>query len=229
MLQACGPLRQMQKVQSQIPQLGSIGEHRSSLFEKDFQKVGEPILERPISVSLQSIPFSGNLKSRYEKYRVHMGRPPLATTMDSVQLKNLSYYRAEINDLVDLVGELNQDYNSNLSSYLQEDKELVLLSSISFRGDNVLSGKLDSAERLYLTTDRSGTMVLRIGGGIHDGFSIKQSDLEVFDFQKANFCWDKDNKGRSRIAHILMDGGSCPGETEKDPKKLDKTPDYLKP
>ena len=91
-----------------------------------------------------------------------------------------------------------------------------------------LSQKLDTAERLYLTTDMSGALILQIGDGEHDGFVIKQSTLEVFDFQRANFCWDKDKRGRIRIAQIVMDGNTCPGNTKANPEKLNKTPDYLK-
>lgn len=227
-LQSCSPLRQMQQVQSQIPELGSIGKHHSSLWEKGFQKVGEPFLEHPISVAIESIPLSGNMRSKYEKYRGHRGLEPLETSMDSIQLKNLSYYRVEINDLVNLVGELNSAKNTNLKQYLQEDMELVLLSSFSFRADKALSDKLDSAERLYLITDTDGTLTLQIGGGTHHGFILKHSSLEVFDFQRANFCWDKDKRGRINIAQILLDGVTCGGNTKSDPKKLNKTPDYLK-
>ncbi|MEQ5791613.1 hypothetical protein J4E06_11160 [Muricauda sp. NFXS6] len=228
MLQACGPLRQMQKVQSQVPILGSVGHYQTTLFEKGFQKVGEPKFGRPISVSIESIPFSGNIRTKYEKYREHIGKAPLAKTIDSVQLKTLSYYHVEITDVVDLVSELNQEKNSNLKTYLQEDMGVVLLSAMSFVADKALSQKLDAAERLFLTTDMSGALVLRIGGGMHDGFVIKQSTLEVFDFQRANFCWDKDKRGRINIAQIVLDGGTCPGNTKANPEKLNKTPDYLK-
>jgi len=228
MLQACGPLRQMQKVQSQVPILGSIGKHRSSLFEKDFQKMGEPRLDGPISIAIESIPFSGNMKSRYEKYRKHMGMEPLAKTMDSTQIASLAYYELEISDVIHLVEQLNSDKNLNLKKYLQEDVELVLLSSMSFVADEELSQKLGAAEKLYLTTDGTGALVLRIGGGVHEGYVIKQSALEIFDFERANFCWNKDKRGRVKIAQIVLDGGTCPGNTMANPEKLNKTPDYLK-
>ena len=221
-------MRQMQKVQSQVPVLGSIGKHRSSLFEKGFQKMGEPELERPISVTIETLPLSGKMKVRYEKYREHLGMQPLAKTMDSTQIENLSYYKLEISDVVRLVEQLNSDKNSSLKKYLQEDVELVLLTSMSVVMDQTLSQKLDTAEKLFLKTGSDGALFLQIAGGTQDGKPIKQSSLEIFDFERANFCWKLDKRGRINIAQILMDGVTCPGSTKANPEKLNRTPDYLK-
>lgn len=190
--------------------------------------MGEPELDRPISVAIEPVPLSGRMKSRYEKYREHAGMQPLAKTMDSTQIDNLSYYKLEISDVVSLVEQLNSDKNSNLKKYLQEDVELVLLSSMSVVADQTLSQKLDTAEKLLLKTGTDGALFLQIAGGIQDGKPIKQSSLEIFDFERSNFCWKLDNRGRVNIAQILMDGITCPGSTKANPEKLNKTPDYLK-
>ncbi|BDW93377.1 hypothetical protein MACH07_22090 [Flagellimonas marinaquae] len=221
-------MRQMQKVQSQVPVLGSIGKHQSSLFKKSFQKTGEPELDRPISVTIETVPLSGKMKARYEKYREHLGLPPLAVTMDSTQINKLLYYNLKISNLVHLVEELNQQKNAALKEYLQEDMELVLLSSMSVVVDQTLSQELDKAEKLYLNTDSDGDLSLYIEGSAPNGKAIKQSSLEIFDFQRANFCWKLDKRGRTAIAQILIDGTTCPGSTKANPKKLNRTPDYLK-
>lgn len=227
LLQACGPIRQMQKVQSQVPILGCVGKHRSSLFKKDFQKMGEPELDRPISVSFESIAFSNGMKSRYEKYREHTGMQPLAKTMDSTQLENLTYYQLKISDVVHLADELNQDKNSSLTKYLQEDTGLVLLSGMSFVAGEELGQRLKNAEKLFLRTNINGALELVIDD-VKNHAPIQISALEIFDFETAAFCWNKDKRGQLNIAHILMDGGNCPGNTEANPEKLNKIPDYLK-
>lgn len=221
-------MRQMQKVQSQVPVLGSIGKHQSSLFEKGFQKIGEPELDRAISVAIETVTLSGKMKTRYEKYREHLGKQPLVKIMDSTQIENLSYYKLEITDVVRLVEQLNSDKNSYLKKYLQEDVELVLLSSMSIVVDQTLSQKLDKAEKLFLKTGSDGALFLQIAGGAQDGKPIQQSSLEIFDFERGNFCWKLDNRGRINIAQILMDGITCPGSTKANPEKLNRTPDYLK-
>lgn len=190
--------------------------------------MGEPELDRPISVAMEPVPLSGRSKSRYEKYREHLGMQPLAKTMDSTQMANLAYYQLEISDVVSLVEQLNSDKNLHLKKYLQEDVELVLLTSMSIVVDQTLSQKLDTADKLFLKTGSDGALFLQIARGTQDGKPIKQSSLEIFDFERANFCWKMDNRGRINIAQILMDGITCPGSTKANPEKLNRTPDYLK-
>ncbi|WP_421804877.1 hypothetical protein [Flagellimonas sp.] len=227
MVCSCGSLRQLQKSGSQVPVLGSIGKQQSSMFKKEFQKVGEPHLASPISVSLESTPLSGKARARYNRYRERMGKAPLTQTMDSTKLMGLKYYHIEINDAVRLVEALNAAHNSNLKTYLKENTKLEVLSSMYFVANAELSGKMDKTEKLYLTTDQSGALSLKMGNA-RNGDSIKLSDMDIFDYRTASFCWSKDKRGKLRMAQILLHGGACPGNTEANPQKLNKTPDYLK-
>ncbi|WP_306013951.1 MULTISPECIES: hypothetical protein [unclassified Allomuricauda] len=224
---SCGPLRQLQKSGSQVPVLGSIGQQQSSLFKKEFQKVGEPHLATPISVSLESTPLSGKARARYNRFRERMGRAPLTQTMDTTQLTGLKYYQIEINDAVHLVEALNDALNANLRTYLKENTKLEVISSMYFVVNADLSEKMDETEKLYLTTDQSGALSLKMGNA-RNGDSIKLSDMYIFDYRTASFCWNKDKRGQLQIAQILFDGGACPGNTKANPEKLNKTPDYLK-
>lgn len=224
MLHACGPMRQMQKVESQLPMIGSLGKQQSRLFKKDFQKVGEPILVSPIAVSIQLVPFSTSMLAKYTKYLEKQGLEPLVVQKDTTKTVVPHYFELTITDVVGLTRQLNHQDNQTVKNYLQEDTDLVMLSHISFRTTAEVSERIQSSDRFYLSTDAKGTLNLIAG----DNFTIKMSELEVFDFKTANFCWKKDNRGRLEIAHILMDGNTCPGDTEANPKKLDKTPDYLK-
>lgn len=227
MLYGCGPIRQLQKVCSQVPMLGSIGQPQSSLFNKEFQKIGEPHFANPISVSLESLPLSGKTKARYENYRERIGMEPLSSTMDSTQLTGLKYYQIKINDAVRLVEALNDTQNTNLKTYLKEDMDLVMLSEVFFVADAELSKKLDIAEKLYLTTNQSGALTLKINDA-KNGHAIQQSYMDIFDYRTASFCWNKDKRGHLQIAQILLKGGACPGDTEANPEKLNNIPDYLK-
>lgn len=227
LLYGCGPMLQMQSSKSQVPIIGSIGKHQSLLFKKNFQKIGEPDLGHPISIAFEAIPFSKGKKTKYVKYREGKGLSLPKVEKDTSKRKEQKYYRLRITDVVQLVEELNRDENSGLKQYLQEDVDLVLLSTISIVPGEELSTKLNQAEKLYLMSDRTGALTLIIGD-VHKGFSIKLSSLEIFDFGTASFCWQKDKRGKLNIAHILMDGGTCPGTTTANPQKLNKTPDYLK-
>jgi hypothetical protein len=223
-LNACGPMRQLQQVASQLPMIGSVGKHQSQLFKKEFQKMGEPTLVSPIAVSVQSVPFTSSMLGKYAKNREKQGLEPLAMERDTTKNTMTKYFKMIITDVVGLVEQLNQSDNAPLKKYLKEDTDLVLLSQISFVAQVEVSDKIKASDRFVLTTDRDGALSLQF----ESGATLKIADLEVFDFETANFCWNKDNKARLQIAHILMDGKTCPGDTEANPKKLDRTPDYLK-
>lgn len=225
---ACGPLRQFQQPEQGIPSLGSIGKHNAGLFKKDVQKIGEPILETAVAVTVRSVPFSKKKWNHYMKYRESQGLETMPAEQDTANTKQQYYFEAKISDVVGLTAQLNQSNNTDLVEYLQEDIDLVLLSQISFVTDEDTAEKLNSGKPIYLAENAHGTLELLLGNG-PKAQTLDMTTLQVFDFEASGFCWKKDQRGRSRIVHILMDGGTCPGETEKDPKKLDKTPDYLKP
>ncbi|MHA7832355.1 MAG: hypothetical protein ACX93O_14770 [Flagellimonas sp.] len=227
LLYGCGPMLQMQSTKSQVPIIGSIGKHRSLLFKKNFQKIGEPDLGQPINIAFEAIPFSRGKKVKYVKYLEGKGLPVPKVEKDTTKRGGKKYYRLRITDVVQLVEELNGEENSSLKQYLQKDVDLTLLSTISFVTGEELSTILDQAEKLYLMSDRTGALTLIIGD-VHKGHPIKLSTLEIFDFGTAGFCWQKDKRGQLNIAHVLMDGGTCPGTTSANPQKLNKTPDYLK-
>ena len=226
-LHACGPMHQMQKLESPLPMIGSVGKQRSRLFKKDFQKVGEPILASAIAVSIRSVPFTSSMLGKYAKYLENQGSQPLVMEKDTTKTNRLRYFELTITDVIGLTEALNSADNEVLLKYLQEDTDLVLLSQISFMADIETARRIESAEHLYLVTGPNGALALQIGDAQTD-YPISASVLETFDFETAGFCWKKDKRGKLQIAHILMDGVTCPGDTEGNPKKLDKTPDYLK-
>lgn len=226
-LNACGPVRQMQKVESPLPMIGSVGKQRSKLFKKDFQKVGEPILASAIAVSARSVPFTSSMLGKYIKYCENQGLQPLVIEKDTAKTSKQRYFELTVTDVIGLAEALNSADNKVLLKYLQEDTDLVLLSQISFMTDIQTAQRIESADHLFLVTDLNGVLVLQVGDA-QKGHGVKMSILEAFDFETAGFCWKKNKRGKLQIAHILMDGVTCPGDTEANPKKLDKTPDYLK-
>ena len=224
-LHACSPLHRMQKVESQIPGIGSIGAYRSGLFKKDFQKVGEPVLHTPISVSTQSMGFTSSIKAKYVKYLEAQAQEPMVEFQDSTAVQP-RFYQMQITDVVGLSAQLNNEANTTVRQYIQDDQGLQLLTSVSFMVDKQTEGKLQATDKYYIQSE-NGALVLKIGSG--SGMEeIKMTSLQIFDFETSGFCWKRNKRGQLQIAHILLDGKSCPGETESNPNKLDPILDYSK-
>ncbi len=224
-LNACGPLRKMQKVESHVPCIGSIGKHQSKLFKKDFQKVGEPILKDPIAVSIRSLAFTPAMQTRYIKYSQAMGTAPSMDFTDSTEVQH-RFYQIRIIDAVNLSAQLNNTSNHTLKAYVEQDQDLEVLTQVSFITDPQTEQWIHTSEHFFLTTD-GGSLALEFHKG-NKASQIQVSSLEIFDFETSNFCWKRDRRGKLQIANILMDGSACPGDTEKNPGKLDVTNAYLK-
>ncbi len=224
-LHSCGPLGNMQKVESNIPCIGAIGKYRSKLFTKDFQKMGEPSLEQPIAVSLQSVAFTPALWSRYNKHEEKQGNKPKTAYGDSTEVQ-ARFFTAQISDAMGLTAQLNSSTNQIVQDYLKEDKDLVLLTGISFVTDEETKHIIHASEHYYLR-EVNGALTLELHSGLIKS-QIKMSSLQIFDFEVSGLCWKLDQSGNPEIAAILLDGNSCPGQTESDPNKLNRTKTYLK-
>ncbi|NVN18074.1 hypothetical protein GUA46_06960 [Muricauda sp. HICW] len=224
---ACGLIRGTQKVKYQLPMLGSIGKHQSSLFKRKFQKVGEPFIDNPVAVTFESVAFDKSAESRYSNYRKNQGKEPATIFTDTTSIDIPRYYQLKISNIVRLVGEMNGDENNGLKKYLQENMDLEIMSHIVFMTDIKSAQQMENADLIYLKTSYDGVLILYVGNR-YGTEPIKISNLEIFDFRTARFCWDKDKRGHINIAQILMDGITCPGSTKANPEKLNRTPDYLK-
>lgn len=226
LINACGPIRNLQKVETRIPCLGSIGKSNSTLFTKDFEKAGEPALNSPLEVSLNVFDFSNATLAKYRKYQEIQGDKNSLTHADSTQMELPKYYQLRISDLVGLSAQLNAARNQTLKAYLQDDVDLGILTGISFVAQGEIDNELRNAEHFFLKEHR-GAIILEAHKGQHF-VEIKMASLEVFDFETSHLCWKLDKRNKLEIAAVLAQGTRCPGETEKDPNKLDTTKSYLK-
>ena len=226
LLNACGSIRNLQNVETQIPCLGSIGKSTNTFLTKDFLKAGEPTLSSPLQVSLNVFDFSPASLKKYHKFKELQGKELKDSYADSTQVAATNYYKLRVSDLVGLKAQLNAAENQNLKEYLQDDPDLGVLSGISFVVDENMVPELQRADHFYLKEYR-GALMLEAHNG-NQISSLKMADFEVFDFETSQLCWKHNKRSKLEIAAIINSGERCPGETEKDPSKLDSTKKYLK-
>ena len=224
-LSGCGPLHNLQKVESRIPCIGSLGKHHTKLFSKSFQKVGEPMLQKPVALALEQSTFTSGEQSKYDKYLESQGLESTQNYSDSTLVPK-KYYQVRISDVVGLKAQLNSPANKATKDYLKEDKDVVLLSGISFVTNERIEQQIFNAEHYYIS-EIKGELTLELRRE-EETSHIPMSALKIFDFETAGFCWKRNKKNQLEIATISMDGNSCPGNAEKDPNKLDATQTYLK-
>nr|WP_286942898.1 hypothetical protein [Allomuricauda sp.] len=224
-LAACSSMSGLQKLESKVPCIGSVGKEYSTLFKKEFQKVGEPTLATSVGVSLNSHAFDKKSYSKYAHYSKNLGKKAMVAYVDSVDTKT-RFYTLKITDLVNLQSQFNSKKNEALKTYMATDNNLCLLSGISFVARPNLQEIIENAHHFYISDSKEGlTLEAHSGMG---STKIKMASLEVFDFSTAEVCWTKNKFGKNEVATFLVEGRSCPGDTEKTPKKLDDVASYLK-
>ncbi|MEM9001145.1 MAG: hypothetical protein AAGB24_12850 [Bacteroidota bacterium] len=225
LLGACATVPRLQSVASHIPCIGAIGEDRSALFKKEFVKVGEPILTVPIGVTLNSYAFDKASYTKYAKYAQKLGKKPMVAYNDTIR-PGPRYYTLKISDLVSLRSQLNHEQNGNLLTYMATDKDLRILNEISFVVAADVQEVMVAARHYDISGSKQG-LVLEAHGPM-GRYTLGMAELQVFDFGTAGICWTKNRFGTHQIAAFLTDGRSCPGDTERDPQKLNEINAYLK-
>ncbi len=224
LFQACAPMAFAPQPKSPISCLGSVGKYTGKPFKKDFHKVSEPNLKAPIAVTVQSLPLTASLKSKHSIDLEETQKSEAAYSDEKVQ--SIQCFRMRIVDAVGLVSQLNSPTNQSLKHYLQEDKHLVLLTSISFVTDAVTAKKIGDAEH-HFVNKIDGALTLELHGNLGKSY-ISMSALQVFEFETSGLCWKRNKRNQPEVAAIRMNGKPCPGQTEKDPTKLDSTQKHWK-
>ena len=153
---ACASMPNFQKTASKTPCIGAIGNDRSTLFKKEFQKVGEPSLIAPISVSLNSYAFTKSSFGKYHAYTKNLGKTPKVAKTDSIAV-HPRFFTLKITDLVLLQSAFNHPSNTALKNYMATDSNLSLLNEISFVTTPDITKILENAHHFYIN-DGWGTV-----------------------------------------------------------------------
>lgn len=224
LLSACTPLKSLRTVDAVIPCIGSVGEVKGGVFSKEFQKVGEPHISDPISVSLQSRAFTNVTYKAYQKYRQSLGKPVSIAYHDTLDVPP-RFFQLKVADLVRVKSILNDEGNSDLLTYLKDDSSIKMLTGISFVA-TAQRHMLEAAQHVSIV-QQNGHLSLQIDTKV-ETIAIDMKSLEVFDFEASGFCWQTNKRNRPEIVVLNINGESCPRGTEKSAEKLDETRQYLK-
>jgi len=226
LLYSCASLKKWNAPSGHTPTLGVIGFQDHSLWNDQFQQIGNPLISDPVAVSVQEIPFS---KSSYKKYtfsRRQAGLPQEISMADSLGKK--SYYLClEITNKIAIRDALNAATNENVLSYLEKDDTYRLVHKLAVLPDTETYGLLAQANRLFLATDNEGILTLYVDNG-NPPKAVDLSRMDIFDYHTLGFCWGKTPYGQKQIEALVGTSDPCPKNTERKAYKLDETKSYLK-
>jgi hypothetical protein len=181
-----------------------------------------PIFKQKIRVSVSIIPFNKRTYKLYAEAARHQNK----VVNDSV-INKLVYVNVEIIDKVQLIKELNADYNTATSIYLQQSKENELVIQVSAFFDAIDLSNLSQAEEVYLLNNKPQKYVLELVKGGKAFAHIDLSKGATFGFSTASFCWKKE-QGKISLANLVSSGEHCTNDTYKNVRRLDKKINYFK-
>lgn len=217
---------QKQQLSVTTAELGTIGIDNSGLLGNQFQQISVPKLSKKIRIHATHIPFD---KASYKKYSSLIKRNGQVNTVipqDSVIKEKPKYLKLVITDLVTLTETLNALENKALQTYLDNDSNYKIISSLSAVTSESVYNDILLAEEVYLSQHNANKLGLEL---MKDGKLYKKinlSSLTPFKYGLSSFCWGNDERRRPCIRAIVEGSNSCPRNTYKQAAKLEKKNDF---
>nr|WP_299339495.1 hypothetical protein [Allomuricauda sp.] len=214
-----------QESQLTLPELGNVVQTRGDMFYAAVAPTGIPQWPT-LKVEVQQMPFDQKSYTTYAKLMQKAARINSISYNDSLPYKP-KYLRLQLTDKVALTQLLNSEEHAALRDYLALDDTYKLVTGLDLAlTENELVTFLN-AEAVQLQKDGFGSLKIVLINGSKQ-FSYFFSELQVFDYRLASFCWGEDAHHRKMVRNLIPDGERCPKGTYLKARKLEKEATYLK-
>ncbi|MGX1931304.1 hypothetical protein [Flagellimonas sp. 2504JD4-2] len=225
-LTACSTYKaQKQEAQLNFPELGTLIKTKGDLWYSAAEQIGIPDWSE-LKVDVQQMPFN---RQSYTDYAKHMQQAAKINTIsynDSLPYKP-KYLRLQLLDQFGLAQLLNQDKHDALRSYISNDDSYKMVTGLNVTVPEIEMPGFLQAEAIQLQKDKYGNIVLFVINGERK----KQyffSELQVFGYQYAHFCWGEDQYHNMIIENLVSEGQKCPKGTYLKASKVNGDKAYLK-
>lgn len=206
--------------------LGSIGLDKDFLLQTGFNSAALPTYSAPIKVSVRAVPFT---KSKYKQFQEanRLQASNVTVTTDSMAIKPM-YIEFNVADKIALLAALNQSENSNVKTYLQNNKNANVLTSVVMAFNPEDFEAIMSADAVFLEESSLKTYVLQLYKDGNKTVLIKFNQGTVFGFDTSNCCWQENSKRQLTIVDLVNGFSSCPNNTYKSANRAKKKVNYFK-
>ncbi len=199
---------------SSRPLPGTVGLMQSGKF----LEFGVPELEEKIRLSFQKKPFTKkSLKAYNREVFQKEGELEIIDTLDIRPF----FYKLEIADKIGIITALNQPENSDLITFLVTTQENLIVTALNMYFPPEVAALIDQASEVYLISNKQSSYSLELLNKDRSRTVIDFKEGKSFDYVFSAFCWRENNRHQPEIAGFRRKGGSCPGETQKNPGKFE--------
>ncbi|MGW9686754.1 hypothetical protein [Flagellimonas sp. 2504JD1-5] len=214
-----------QEAQLSFPELGTLIKTKGDLWYSAAEQIGVPDWSE-LKVDVQQMPFN---RQSYTDYAKHMQQAAKINTIsynDSLPYKP-KYLRLQLLDQLGLAQLLNQDKHDALRSYISNDDSYKLVTGLNITVPETEMPGFLQAEAIQLQKDKYDNIVLTVING-EQKRQYFFSELQVFDYQYAHFCWGEDQYHNMIIENLISEGQKCPKGTYLKASKVNGDKAYLK-
>jgi len=216
----------MQKAAITFPEIGSIISTQGKILYTNTEQIGVPVWNKPLNVQVKKMPFN---KATYHKYATYMEKASKINSIayvDSLPYKP-KYVHLQLANKITIATILNNDDNKELKTYLEHAASYKLVTSIQVALTEEMITNFVNAEMLLLEQDSlKNTYLVLVTNAQRKKMLF--SELEVFGYEYASFCWGEDKYHNKKIKNLVVGDKSCPKETYKKAFKVKSDKSYLK-
>lgn len=217
---------QRQETAISFPELGSMVKRKGKLLHTQMQQIGTPQLQAPLKLTVQQLPFNNASYGAYSTYIKKAGQVNSIAYNDTLHYKP-KFLRLKLLDRIGLVQLLNSEANTQVRTYLENDPDYKMVVSLDVTMQDALMPQFLQAGNVLLQQNGHGEMFLVLENGKQQQ-SLGFSQVQVFNYETASFCWGEDQFNRMKIKAILSFDERCPQGTHKKAAKASGDRAYLK-
>lgn len=208
-------------------QLGSIGEEKNFVLEKDYNNTAIPKYLEPIKVHIYPVAFNKKTFNAYQDAMVFQSKDLGVNFIDSIETKP-TYLKIEIADRLSILKSLNSHENKDIFDFLKNKSESHIVTTISIAFKKDIIDAINNADEVFLVNSGINSYVLKTFKSKTEQETILFNEGVVFGYQSSNTCWKENEKYQLEIVDLVESDDECPNKTYRSSKRAKKKINYYK-
>lgn len=203
------------KVSKSTIELGSIGRAKYMFnIDNKFSIHSIPVLHNNVRLDVQILPFNKDINTIYKSKAALNPSAIKVEYVDSLPTKP-HYITVSIMDRTGFANELNNEYNQDITTYLKDAKNAVIVTGMALVLPAEDISKIKLADTYYLVNsqDKKHSITLYKAGKKTD--TIELHDGLPLAYTLGKFCWAISDRQQWYISEVVDDNKGCKGNTNR--------------
>ncbi len=205
--------------------LGVIGIQKKDVLNSDFRISAIPQYKEKIRVGVTASDYTETTFEAYQKKS--KDNVQQITYVDSLESKP-RFITLTLLDRVTTLSELQKEYNNTTITYLKNQKEASLVTSVSMALPEALVKEMTTAEAVFLSNGAYKQYYLTLVNAGRVSKKISFDQATIFGYELSFFCWSENDRKQIVLANIIDEKSSCSKNAYRDAQKALQKMNYFK-